>query len=272
MDQPLRSIHDRIMSPRLVPAAPQMAVGDRREPPVRRRRRPSKLPYFLAGLLVLAIAAYGLTWLPAGIEWLARITGALDRVATSTPVAATQSQPAQPVQTAQPAQPVQTAQQVQPLQQQPPAGQSATADQNIFAKHAADAGMRTCAATYAQLGESLTAGSQYMLQTEVGRNDPDRQAAQGLVGLLYNGDKGFTGQAGGMVFVAPTANGCEGAMTRIVPFPQDCQAAAAMLPQGSTQLPSLAGIPMFQLGTGGQALLISSGQGCVAISVVRSGG
>lgn len=156
-------------------------------------------------------------------------------------------------------------------------GSAATADlaaAGPFVKHAADAGVQTCAATYAGLGKALTGGTQYMVQSETGKTDADSHSLQGLVGMVFDAGNGsgYSGPAAGLVFAAPTPKGCEGTMVRVVPFQQDCQTAANLLPQGSQQVQPLTGLPVFRLSTGGQVMLVPSSNGCVALSILRASG
>jgi len=175
-------------------------------------------------------------------------------------------------------------QQVAPLQvpvptQSPSAGKESTAaqaagqDVDPFTANAVNAGAKSCATIYGGLGKALTYGTQFMVQNQMGKLDPDRHALQGLVGMTFNGsqDAEYRGPAAGIVFAAPVAQGCEGTMVRIVPFQQSCQDASALLPKGSQSEHLLAGLPVYSLPGGGQAMLMPSGQSCIAISIVRAG-
>jgi hypothetical protein len=108
-----------------------------------------------------------------------------------------------------------------------------------------------------------------MVQTQTGKTDADRRSMQGVVGMLYKSEKGYSGPASGVVFAAPNGQTCEGDMVRVVPFAQNCQAAEALLPKGSARQEALAGTPVFALPAGGQAILLPAGEGCVAISILR---
>lgn len=158
--------------------------------------------------------------------------------------------------------------QARPQQQSAPTA-SAPGIADPFTAHAAQAAIRTCASTYAALGKALTEGSQYTVQTQTGKTDADRRSVQGVVGMLYKSGEGYSAPASGIVFAAPNGQSCEGEMVRVVPFAQNCQAAEALLPKGSARQEELAGIPIFALPAGGQAILLPAGRGCVAISVLR---
>ncbi|WP_439271280.1 hypothetical protein [Pseudochrobactrum sp. HB0163] len=145
---------------------------------------------------------------------------------------------------------------------------------SLFARHASNAGIKSCSDTYKELGEALTVGARYMVQTESAHKNPDQHALQGLVGLNYQGQGDYSGHAVGLVFVAPVtgSQNCEGTMLRVVPFQKSCQAAANLLPAGSKQGQSLMGLPVFELPNSGYAMLMPSGEGCVVLSVVRGAG
>lgn len=151
--------------------------------------------------------------------------------------------------------------------------QASTQDVDPFTASATNAGVKSCAAIYGGLGKALTEGTQFMVQNQMSKAEPDHHALQGLVGMTFAGsqDVGYRGPAAGIVFAAPVAQGCEGTMVRVVPFQQSCQDASALLPKGSQSEHVLAGLPVFALPGGGQAMLMPSGQGCIAISIVRAG-
>ncbi|UTD26092.1 hypothetical protein DB459_03290 [Bradyrhizobium sp. WD16] len=236
-----QSIHDRLMSPRPVAAtAPPSSPA-------------SKTRTARSWGRILALTAAGLV-LAGGVGFLAyeNLVGS---------EANAQSASGKPPQAA--SQP-----QAHPQQQSTPTA-SAPGAADPFTTHAAQAGIKTCASTYAALGRALTEGSQYMVQTQTGKTDADRRSMQGVVGMLYKSDNGNSGPASGVVFAAPNGQSCEGDMVRVVPFAQNCQAAEALLPKGSARQEALAGTPVFALPAGGQAILLPAGAGCVAISILR---
>lgn len=150
------------------------------------------------------------------------------------------------------------------------AAESAAASDPFLAQ-ASKAGAKACAATYANLGKVLTNGTQFMVQMQAAGHDADRHAIQGVVGMNFRSTKDYSGPAAGIVFAAPTAQGCEGSMVRVVPFPQNCEATAALLPQGSKPLQPLSGLAVYALAAGGQAILLPAGNGCVALSIAFGG-
>lgn len=155
-----------------------------------------------------------------------------------------------------------------PARPEPPTA-TAPGSADIFATHASESGVETCANTYVSLGKLLTDGSQFAVQTQTDKTDADRRAVQGVAGLRYEPGNGESKPAGGVIFAVPNGLSCEGNMVRVVPFAQSCQAAEALLPKGSVRQEMLAGTPVFALPTGGQAMLVPAGEGCVAISILR---
>lgn len=191
----------------------------------------------VAALLVLAIGVgFGLAQAPIVSEFLAWY-------GNRTPAAAAQTAPA-------------------------PAAKGAVqaeAPDNVFAAHARDAGIKTCSSLFVTLGKTVAEGAQYAAQTHWSKAEPDRHSVQSLVGLTF-GD----GAGAGVVLTSPLGLGCEGSLVRIVPIQQSCQAAANLLPPGSTQAQTLANLSIFNLAGGGQAMLIPAGAGCVVATIVHA--
>jgi len=147
----------------------------------------------------------------------------------------------------------------------------ATAPSNADPFTAHSSGLKACSSTYAGLGKILTEGTQFMVQTQTAKATPERHGISGVVGMVFPPNSGaYSGPAAGIVFAAPTADGCEGNMVRVVPFEQSCAVAATLLPQGSEALQPLSTLPIYNLPTGGQAMLMPSGSGCVAITIIKT--
>lgn len=139
----------------------------------------------------------------------------------------------------------------------------------LFLEHAGKAGVSGCAATYAELGAIVTAGATFSVQTRAAAAGAPSRGIQGLVGMNYSNPADYTGPASAVVLAVPTDKGCEGISVRVVPFPQNCSVAQTLLPQGSTALDPLSGLPVFALATGGQAMFTPTTSGCVVVSIVR---
>ena len=148
----------------------------------------------------------------------------------------------------------------------------ASANNNPFQAHVAQAGVRTCANLFATLGQALTAGSTYAVQTQWDNTSPDTHAVQAVAGMSYNLPD-YKTQAAGVVFASPVGQTCEGGFVRVAPFQRSCQEVAGTLPKGSLPADNLSNTMLFNLANnGGQALLVPTGNTCIVVSVARMGG
>jgi hypothetical protein len=146
------------------------------------------------------------------------------------------------------------------------APQSAKAD-TPFQEHISQAGIRACANLFPVLGQALTFGSTYAVNTQWNKTSPDAHSVQAVAGMSYNTPE-YKEQAAGVVVASPMATGCEGTFVRVAPFQKPCKEVIATLPQGSTLAETLSGTPLYNLANdSGQALLISSGTSCVVVSM-----
>lgn len=149
----------------------------------------------------------------------------------------------------------------------PPAADAASPGVLLFAEQAGKLGAQKCTRLYSVLGDLVSRGANYSVRTETNKQAPDAHLIQGAVGMTYNLPD-MKGQAAGLVFASPVANGCEGHLVRIAPFQKPCQQVVKDLPAGSVAAADLSGVPLYQLGGGqGQALMIASGASCVVVTV-----
>lgn len=141
-----------------------------------------------------------------------------------------------------------------------------------FLQHAKQAGLQSCSTVFPVLGELLTNGTQYNVQSVWNNEAADKHAVQALVGMSY-ATQGYSGPAAGIVFAAPLASGCEGAMVRVAPFTASCPDISTKFPNGSKLVNNLGPIGVYELGNdGGDAMLLPTGNGCVVISVASAAG
>ncbi|MGO4566491.1 hypothetical protein AB4Z52_15745 [Rhizobium sp. 2YAF20] len=141
-----------------------------------------------------------------------------------------------------------------------------------FRQHAKQAGLQSCSTVFPVLGELLTNGTQYNVQSVWNGGAADKHAVQALVGMNY-ATQGYSGPAAGVVFAAPIASGCEGAMVRVAPFTASCADIPVKFPSGSKLTNNLGQISVYELGNdGGNAMLLPTGNGCVVISVASAAG
>ncbi|MDG4880321.1 hypothetical protein [Mesorhizobium sp. WSM4884] len=153
-----------------------------------------------------------------------------------------------------------------------PAPADASANKNPFQAHVTQAGVHTCANIFATLGQALTAGSTYAVQTQWDKSSPDTHALQAVAGMSYDLPD-YKTQAAGVVFASPVGQTCEGGFVRIAPFQKSCQEVAQTLPKGSVATDNLSNTVLFNLANdGGQALLVPTGNTCIVVSVARMGG
>ncbi|WP_206611537.1 hypothetical protein [Falsirhodobacter deserti] len=137
---------------------------------------------------------------------------------------------------------------------------------SIFSQHSKEAGIGTCSTVFPALGEILTSGSQYSIQSSWNAERPNDHAVQAFVGMDLKTDS-YSGPAAGIVYAAPTSSACEGTMIRVVPFSTSCTEIPALLPDGSKLVNNLGQISVYYLGkNGGDALLLPSGNSCTVIS------
>ncbi|MBB6303799.1 hypothetical protein [Rhizobium leucaenae] len=141
-----------------------------------------------------------------------------------------------------------------------------------FLQHAKKAGLQSCSTVFPVLGQLLTNGTQYNVQSIWNNEAADKHAVQALVGMNY-ATQGYSGPAAGIVFAAPVASGCEGAMVRVAPFTASCTDISVKFPNGSKLVNTLGQVGVYELGNdGGDAMLLPSGNGCVVISLASAAG
>ncbi|ENN86850.1 hypothetical protein RHSP_31650 [Rhizobium freirei PRF 81] len=141
-----------------------------------------------------------------------------------------------------------------------------------FLQHAKQAGLQSCSTVFPVLGQLLTSGTQYNVQSIWNNEAADKHAVEALVGMNY-ATQGYSGPAAGIVLAAPVPSGCEGAMVRVAPFTASCPEVSVKFPNGSKLVNNLGQIGVYELGNdGGNAMLLPAGNGCVVISVASAAG
>ncbi|WP_273795067.1 hypothetical protein [Brucella intermedia] len=139
-----------------------------------------------------------------------------------------------------------------------------------FLQHAKQAGLQTCSSLFPALGNLLTNGSQYSVQSVWNTKAPNEHAVQAFVGMDYASES-YKGSAAGIVFAAPSGSACEGAMIRVAPFATSCGNIPSLLPQGSVLANTLGQVAVYSLANNnGSAMLLPSGNSCVVISVASA--
>ncbi|HYC94320.1 MAG TPA: hypothetical protein VEB39_01330 [Sphingomicrobium sp.] len=154
--------------------------------------------------------------------------------------------------------------------QAPAAQRPAVQQVTPFQEQAAKLGVRKCANLFTALGQTVTHGSTYSVQTHADKTAPDARSAQAVIGMNYNRPD-YRAQAAGIVIAAPVGPTCEGQMVRVAPFQQPCPQVVGLLPKGSTLGGNMSGVPLYNLaGNQGQALLVASGSSCVVVTVTQA--
>lgn len=141
-----------------------------------------------------------------------------------------------------------------------------------FVAHVKQAGLTTCSNVFPVLGQLLTNGAKYNLQSGWNAKEPDKHAVEAMVALDYE-TKDYTGSAAGLVFAAPNAATCEGIMVRVTPLASPCDTVPNSLPKGSQLSRTLGKMNIYTLpANAGQVMLVPSAQTCVAVSVATAAG
>lgn len=71
-----------------------------------------------------------------------------------------------------------------------------------FLQHAKEAGLQSCSNIFPALGQMLTTGTTYSVQSIWNNEAPDKHLVEALVGMNY-ATQGYSGPAAGLVFAAP---------------------------------------------------------------------
>lgn len=140
-----------------------------------------------------------------------------------------------------------------------------------FLAHAREAGLKACGTVFPVLGERLSGGARYSLQSRWNASEPDRHAVQSVLGLSINSPD-YSGPAAGIVYASPNGADCEGTMVRVVPYQKSCDAVAQTLPPGSALSIDLDAVRVYDLADNGRIMLLPSAQNCVAISLAQTTG
>lgn len=141
-----------------------------------------------------------------------------------------------------------------------------------FHKHVRKAGVGPCGGVFPALGQLVTKGSEYAVQTQWDNQAAHPNSLQALVGQDYD-TPGYKAKAVGVIFASAAGESCEGSMVRIAPFKGSCRDVIQRLPQGSSRVAALSGIPLYRLGgAGGQTMVLQTAESCVVVSVARMAG
>lgn len=135
-----------------------------------------------------------------------------------------------------------------------------------FHHHVVQAGSITCGAAFPAMGQLLTQGSQYMVQSRWNQQNPERHAMHALVGMRFDTPE-HTGPAVGYMVAAPVSGSCETGMIRITPFEQSCEEILRLFLRGSPMTARLQGLPTYAVADGSEVMTVPIGENCVTVSV-----
>lgn len=135
---------------------------------------------------------------------------------------------------------------------------------NEFGKAAAQMQVKTCAALFSVLGQTLTVNSQYSAKLIPDKTDSNAHGLTAIVGQIYGKDGAET-KGMGTLFAAPVNGRCEGLLVRTLLMRQACaEVAAARLPQGTKRQDDLAQTAVFAMPDGGTiTMLPASADSCI---------
>ncbi len=140
-----------------------------------------------------------------------------------------------------------------------------------FLDHVQQANLTTCGELFPALGQLVSDGAQYKIQSRWNQQAPNEHAVSSVVGLEY-ASKQYTGPAAGLIFAAPlNGSTCAGAAIRIVPYPASCEALQEQLPKGSALTGKLDSVSVFTFNNDtGQILFVPDDGRCVAVTFLRA--
>ncbi|UXM94715.1 hypothetical protein N5853_11515 [Bartonella sp. HY329] len=157
-----------------------------------------------------------------------------------------------------------SATQSQPAAVDPQANHTTTLINNEFAKQAQDVGAKKCAALFSNLGDAVISGSTYDAIYTGSQQSADENPIGALIGQVYTSTNG---RGTGVVFAAPTANGCAGVLTRTILQMQSCGEIAQQLPAGSERLKDLTATAVFKLPNNFSVMLMPASEtSCVIVT------
>jgi hypothetical protein len=142
--------------------------------------------------------------------------------------------------------------------------------ENPFVEHVRQANLPQCTEVIPVLGDIVTTGTTYDVQTQWDQDASTSNSVQSLIGLEYQTQE-LVGPGAGVVYAIPTHSGCRGIAVRIVPLPESCADVPSSLQVGSTKRSELRSVAVYDLPSQtGQVALIPNGAGCVGVSIITA--
>ncbi|UXN03921.1 hypothetical protein [Bartonella sp. HY406] len=151
-----------------------------------------------------------------------------------------------------------------PAATEPQTGNATNMINNEFAKQAQEIGAKKCAALFSNLGDAVISGSTYDAIYIGSQQGADENPIGALIGQVYTSTNG---RGTGVVFAAPTPNGCAGVLTRTILQMQSCGEIAQQLPAGSERLKDLTATAVFKLPNNFNVMLMPASEtSCVIVT------
>jgi hypothetical protein len=138
----------------------------------------------------------------------------------------------------------------------------------LYAQHAAQAGIQTCAPIVNHLG-NVAVDTDYGVQSVWNREEPNQHMFWQLMGMDYNNRPGLD-KASAILIAAPVApQSCEGVLVQVIPSTRTCEAIAESLTkEGGKPLDVLAGVHNLLSVRGERVMLLPAARSCVIVSML----
>jgi hypothetical protein len=150
---------------------------------------------------------------------------------------------------------------------EPSPNPTAAAEASTFSKRLAAAGVKSCLSRIDELGKGVMGGvTSYFSASNWNVEAPDKHLASVLLGQKYNNPKLPLGFA--VLFGAPNgSDGCDGASVLVLPSPIDCPTLQQDILKRGKLIGDLAGVPFIQDVSSQVALVATSANTCVMVSI-----
>jgi hypothetical protein len=154
-----------------------------------------------------------------------------------------------------------------PASAEPSPSPTAAAEGPTFSKRLAAAGVKSCLSRIDELGKGVIGGvASYFPASNWNIEAPDKHLASVLLGQKYNNPKLPSGFAA--LFGAPNgSDGCDGVAVQVLPSPIDCPTLQQDILKRGKLIGDLAGVPFIQDVTSQVALVATSANTCVMVSI-----
>jgi hypothetical protein len=154
-----------------------------------------------------------------------------------------------------------------PASAEPSPSPTAAADGSTFSKRLAAAGVKSCLSRIDELGKGVMGGvTSYFPASNWNVEAPDKHLASVLLGQKYDNPKLPSGFAA--LFGAPNgSDGCDGVSVQVLPSPIDCPTLQQDILKRGKLIGDLAGVPFIQDVSSQVALVATSANTCVMVSI-----